>query len=391
MARPLGFSNQYGLGLRRDLATRLGIATLSDLARHPELRLGVSEELLSRSDGWPALARAYGLAPRSLRALDHDVAYRALGQGELDVVDVYTTDAELEAYGLVVVQDDRGLFARYDAVFLYRQAAARAWPSLPWVLDSFAGALPAEAMIALNRQAKLDHVDEGRLANQWLSSHPWSGHCARGWVRESRWRALARNTRDHVLLVALSLTAAIALSIPLGILCARNRTLGRLVLALGGLLQTIPSLALLVFMIPLVGIGPAPAIFALFLYSLLPIVRATYTGLRGLPPALMESAQALGLPRLARLCRIELPMASRSILSGVKTAAVINVGTATLGAIVGAGGYGQPILSGVRLASSRLILEGAVPAAVMALAVEGLFTLAELVIIPRGLRLPPRS
>ena len=165
--------------------------------------------------------------------------------------------------------------------------------------------------------------------------------------------------------------AAIAVSIPLGVIAARRPRLGPLILTTTGVIQTIPSLALLVFMIPWLGIGAKPALVALFLYSLLPIVRNTATGLRDIPVSLRESAEALGLPATARLLRIELPMASRSILAGIKTAAVINVGTATIGALIGAGGFGQPILTGIRRDDLSMILfEGAIPAALLALAVQ---------------------
>ncbi|MGD2113086.1 MAG: ABC transporter permease, partial [Gammaproteobacteria bacterium] len=150
-------------------------------------------------------------------------------------------------------------------------------------------------------------------------------------------------------------------------------------------------LALFVFMIPLLGIGGPPAIVALFLYSLLPIIRNTYAGLRDIPPAIIESAEALGLPARARLRLVELPLATRAILAGIKTAAVINVGTATLGALIGAGGYGQPILTGIRLDDTALILQGAIPAAVLALLVQGLFELVERRLLPRGLRLGTES
>jgi osmoprotectant transport system permease protein len=140
-------------------------------------------------------------------------------------------------------------------------------------------------------------------------------------------------------------------------------------------------------MIPLLGIGSWPAIFALFLYSLLPIVRNTYAGLEGIPVHIKESAEVLGITPLARLRLIELPIASPSILAGIKTSAVINVGTATLGALIGAGGYGQPILTGIRLDNISLILQGAVPAAILALLVQGFFDLIERLFVPRGLKL----
>ncbi|HSO71022.1 MAG TPA: ABC transporter permease, partial [Thermodesulfobacteriota bacterium] len=196
-----------------------------------------------------------------------------------------------------------------------------------------------------------------------------------------------QRTKEHLYLVLVSLTAAILLAIPLGILAARRPRLGQVILSCTGIIQTIPSLALLVFMIPVLGIGAPPVIVALFLYSLLPIVRNTYTGLRSLPPEIIDSAQALGLPPGARLRLIELPLASREILAGIKTSAVINVGTATLGALIGAGGYGQPILTGIRLNDLGLILQGAVPAALLALLVQALFDGAEKILVPRGLRL----
>ncbi len=202
---------------------------------------------------------------------------------------------------------------------------------------------------------------------------------------------LLLRTREHLLLVGVSLVASIIVAIPLGILAFLWPQAGRIILAVVAVIYTIPSLALLVFMIPLLGIGTLPAIIALFLYGLLPIVRNTHAGLSGIGPGLRESAIVLGLSPPARLLKIELPLASPSILAGIKTAAVINVGTATIGALIGAGGYGQPILTGIRLADNRLILLGAVPAAVLALMIQGGFGLLEKYVVPRGLRIKPRG
>jgi osmoprotectant transport system permease protein len=188
-------------------------------------------------------------------------------------------------------------------------------------------------------------------------------------------------------MVSISLLAAILISIPLGVIAAKTARTGQIIIGMVGIIQTIPSLALLVFMIPLLGIGGPPAIVALFLYSLLPIVRNTFTGLRDIPSEVCESAEALGLPAAARLRLVEMPMASRAIFAGIKTSAVINVGTATLGALIGAGGYGQPILTGIRLDNTGLILQGAVPAALLALGVQGVFELTEKIFVPKGLRL----
>lgn len=385
MSRGLGFQDTYAVGMRRDRAEALGIRTLSDLAGHPGLRLGFSHEFLDREDGWAALRRAYGLAERA-RGLDHDLAYRAVASGELDATDLYSTDPEILAYHLRVLEDDRHAFPEYQAVLLYRSDLAARAPAALASMLRLEGRLSAARMVELNALAQLDHVAEALVAAGFLRRELGVRPQARVEGRAAR---VLRRTLEHLGLVGLSLAAAALLGVPLGVAAFRHPRLGQLLLGVVGVVQTIPSLALLVALIPLVGIGAWPALMALFLYSLLPIVRNTQAGLTGIAPELQESALALGLPPGARLRLVELPLASPSILAGVQTAAVIGVGTATLGALVGAGGYGQPILAGIRLADPALILEGAVPAAVLALAVQGGFSLLARVLVPRGLRLPP--
>lgn len=379
----LGFEDTYAIGMRRDLAARLGIARVSDLARHPELRLGFTSEFMERKDGWPALRDRYRLPQRDVRGLAHDLAYPALAAGEIDATDLYSTDAELRRYDLRVLDDDRRAFPEYRAVFLYRLDLGARAPAALAALRRLQGRISAAEMIGLNARVKLDGVTPEAAAAGFLADA--LGVAARVRTEGRAARILAR-TREHLALVAIALAGAIAVGVPLGVLAARRRRLGRLLLAAVGVIQTVPSLALLVFMIPLLGIGAGPAVAALFLYALLPIVRNTHAGLTGLSPALADSALAAGLPAGARLRLVELPLAAPAILAGVKTSAVIAVGTATLGALAGAGGYGQPILTGIRLASVPLILEGAVPAAALALLVEALFDLLERVLVPRGLR-----
>jgi len=376
----LGFENTYAIAMRRDRAEALGIAALSDLRDHPGLELVFSNEFLSREDGWPLLRGRYRLPQTNARGMEHELAYRAIGAGAIDATDVYTTDANIPAYGLTVLRDDLKVFPEYQAVILYRldlPAGAIA------ALTRLEGRIDVARMQAMNAGVTLHGKTEPAVAAAFLQQSSGTAPPADG-----LWRRLARTTAEHLTLVAISLGAAIIFAIPLGILAFRRPRVGQAVLAAAGIAQTIPSLALFVFMIPLVGIGGPPALIALFLYSLLPIIRNTHAGLSGIPAPLRESAEALGLPRGTVLRRIELPLAARSIMAGIKTAAVINVGTATLGALIGAGGYGQPILTGIRLADTGLILEGAVPAALLALATQGLFELAERRLVPRGLRLP---
>jgi len=383
ITRSLGFEDKYALGVRRDVAARLGLSRISDLASRPELRLGFTNEFMDRADGWPALRARYRLPHRNVRGLDHDLAYRALGEGAIDVTDVYTTDPEIRRLDLVLLEDDRGAFPEYHAVFVHREDLARRAPAALEAVRRLEGRIAPAEMIAMNARAQLERAPPEEVAAGFLETA--LGVSPRFSVETAPARVL-RRTGEHLALVVTALVAAIAAAVPLGVLAARRRRAGRAILGAAGVVQTVPSLALLVFMIPLLGIGAGPAIAALFLYGLLPIVRNTHAGLTGIAPELRESAEALGLPSGARLRLIELPLAAPSILAGVKTSAVITVGTATLGALVGAGGYGQPILTGIRLASVPLILEGAIPAALLALAVEGVFDLAERVLVPRGLR-----
>lgn len=387
MSRSLGFDDTYALGMMPETAARLDIRTISDLARHPTLRFGFSNEFLNRSDGWPALRAAYDMRAE-VRGLDHDVAYQALAGGAIDVVDLYTTDAEIGYYGIRVLEDDRHHFPEYRAVLLYRSDIEERAPDALRAMLGLEGRIDTATMIALNRAAKTDRRPEGEIAAQFLASRFGVVDLRRTDGLASR---ILQRTLEHLALTFLSLAAAILVAVPLGIVAARRPRIGQAILAAVGIAQTIPSLALLVFMIPLLGIGGPPAIAALFLYSLLPIVRNTASGLLDIPPSIANSAVALGLSPIRRLRRVELPMASPSILAGIKTAAVINVGTATLGALIGAGGYGQPILAGIRLNNFALILEGAVPAALLALAVQALFEWAERRLVPRGLRLKPNA
>ena len=384
MSQALGFNNTYAIGVRKELAERLGLRSISDLKDHPGLVLGFGNEFMDRADGWPGLQRHYDLPHRNVRGLDHDLAYRGIAAGSLQVTDLYTTDAEIAYYQLRALDDDLNYFPVYNAVIVYRAELEQRAPEVVALFERLAGRIDAATMSALNARVKLDGESESAVAADFLAG-------TFGWQLSHReqtpWQRLWANSLDHLLLVGISLSSAILLAIPLGVLAARRPRLGQVVLGAAGILQTIPSLALFVFMIPLLGIGGPPAIVALFLYSLLPIIRNTYAGLKDIAPAIRESAQALGLPSGARLRIVELPLATRSILAGIKTSAVINVGTATLGALIGAGGYGQPILTGIRLDDMGLILEGAIPAAALALLVQGLFEVIERALLPRGLRI----
>ena len=370
----LGFSNSYALGVRLDLAERLQLRRISDLAAHPALRAGFSHEFLGRSDGWPGLRAAYRL-PQSPRGLDHGLAYEALAAGEIDLIDLYATDAKIERYAIVVLQDDRAFFPPYDAVLLYRAQAARRLPEAFSKLQSLEGRIDGATMVKLNARAELDKRAFADVAREFLGAAPAA---RRSFADALFGPDFARLLAEHLGLVFGSLALGAAVGIPLGIVAARSRWVAQPVLMATGVVQTIPSLALLAFLIPLTGtIGVWPALIALFLYALLPITRNTHAGLAQVPYGLIQAATALGLRGKQILVSIELPLASRTIMAGVKTSAVINVGTATIAAFIGAGGFGERIAQGLALNDHAVLLSGALPAALLALGVHAVFELAE--------------
>ncbi len=379
MSTDLGFNNTYALVMRRTEAEKLGIRTITDLRRHAALKVGLTHEFLDRRDGWRPLMAAYGLTMPNVSGIDHAIGYAALANGSIDVKDAYSTDAKIAENDLVVLRDDLHFFPEYKAVFLYRLSLD---PRAVEALNHF-GDIDEAKMTALNATAERtkNYADAASL---YVNAAP-DGIAPRSQLVHN----LARWIGRHLELAGISLLLSILIGLPLGIAASRGGALGQGILAIVGMIQTIPSLALLALLVPVpfLGISAMTAIVALFLYGLLPIVRNTATGLQDIPPALRDSAIALGLEPFARLRKIYLPLASRTILAGIKTSAVINIGTATLAALIGAGGLGEPILSGLNLNDNATILEGAIPAALLALLVQGLFDLLDRVLIPRGLRL----
>ncbi len=377
---PLGFNNTYALGVREELAQRLGLKSITDLAAHPELRLGLSQEFIARKDGWPGLAQAYGLASFAPTGLDHGLAYEALAGGRVDVIDTYSTDAKIARYRIRLLADDRGYFPRYDTLLLHRADAPQRFPRQWQALRALQGTVDERSMIAMNAAAETEGRSFAQAAALYFQAPGVRTANApqRGFFEVLFAPDLYRLTREHLLLVFGSLAASIAAGVPLGVAAARKPRLAQPIFALVGVVQTIPSLALLAFLIALMGsIGTLPAAIALFLYALLPIVRNTHTGMLGVGDGLRQAALALGLSRRDQLLAIELPLARPAILAGIKTSAVINVGTATIAAFIGAGGYGERIAAGLAVNDNLMLLAGAVPAAALALLIQGLFELIE--------------
>lgn len=376
---PLGFNNTYALAVREDVAQQRGLRRISDLSHHADLRLGLSQEFLGRRDGWPGLREAYGLPFPSPRGIDHGLAYVALATGQVDVIDVYTTDAKLARYRLRLLEDDRHYFPAYEAVLVYRLDLPERFPKAWRALQSLAGTIPEPTMIRLNAEAELQGKRFTEVAAGFLDGAAAASPAgSRGLLEVLAGPDLVRLTLEHALLVFASLAVSVAIGVPLGVGANRAPRFAAVVLGAVGVIQTIPALALLAFLIAaLQRIGVAPALVALVLYGLLPIVRNTYAGLQEVPPGVKQAAAALGLSEALRLRLIELPLAGRSILAGIKTSAVINVGTATIAAFIGAGGYGERIVAGLALNDRVMLLAGAIPAAAFALLVQGLFDALE--------------
>lgn len=399
VAVPLGFNDGYALAMRANQAKEKGISTLSALAAHPELKLGLSNEFIGRSDGWRGLAKRYGL-PQTPQGLDHGLAYDAIGAKQVDVIDIYTTDAKIESLGLQVLVDDQSYFPRYDAVLLYRLDVPTRYPREWASLQALGGRIDEAKMIAMNARAELQGVAFDVIARDQLAAlaHTRSATATatpntatnatttsvapdpaqRGFWAKLVAPDLARLARQHLLLVGISVGLATLLGVPIAVLVYRHPRLAAVVLGSSGLLQTVPSIALLAILISLLGaIGTVPALIALTLYSLLPIMRNTATGLGQVPLGMRMAAQSLGMSDWQKLRHVELPLALPTIVAGVRTATAIAIGTATIAAFVGAGGFGERIVTGLALNDRSLLLAGALPAALLAFASEALFELLE--------------
>ncbi|HSA54437.1 MAG TPA: glycine betaine ABC transporter substrate-binding protein [Gemmatimonadaceae bacterium] len=396
---PLGFENTYAIAVRRQAAESLGLRTLTDLARAgPRLRAGFTPDFTGRPDGLPGLARAYGLRLAEVRSLLPAVKYQALAAGEVDVIDGYSTDGLIARYDLTVLEDDREFFPPYEAAALAGARLQARDPAAVAALTELSGRLDVAAMRAWNEKIEVRgeavaDVARGALRALGLNGTDTVARAAADPTRRASLLSYLLERRDdilamtgrHLVLAGGSLLVAVLIAVPLGVALERVPRGAETVIRAAGVLQTIPGIALLAFMIPALGIGVGPALVALVLYSLYPILRNTLTGVRGADPAAVAAATSLGMTPGQVLRLVRLPLAAPVIMAGVRTAAVINVGTATLAAFIGAGGLGDPIVAGLALADTRMILSGAIPAAILAVLVDGLLALTGRLVRPGGL------
>ncbi len=392
---PLGFNNTYALGMTRARAAELNLQTVGDLQKATHLKGGFSPEFLASPYGLPGVQKAYGFTLAQTTSLEHSVAYDALTAGAIDVTDLYTTDARIARLDLVALEDNRQFFVAYLGLALVKKEFVRDYPRSWAALQRLAGTMPQQRMVALNAQVELEHQPVAQVARTFLQQAlpdlVTASQVGTVAARTTTRPPLGSLTLEHLWLVLVSLLMSVGLGIPLGILGSRSPALGQLVVGVAGVIQTLPTVALLVVLIPFTGIGAWPALLALFLYGLFPVVRGTIVGLAGVDARLLEVSYVMGMTRRDRLWRVEVPLASPAILNGIKLTAVTNVGTATLAALIGGGGYGSLIIQGLGLNDMTLVMWGAVPSALMALAVHALGEALDRVLLPRGLRAAPPS
>ena len=397
---PLGFENAYEIAVPRSLAEAEGLRRISDLAPLAgRLRAGFGYEFAERADGLPGLESVYGLRFAEVRRLQQAIKYQAAGAGRVEVLDVYTTDGRLLVHDLTVLEDDRGLFPPYEAVALVRGGALANHPQAGAALALLTHAFDETTMRALNLRLQEGGESESRVATAALAelglveaaaelgAEPGAATRRRSlppylWAERAQ---LTRRLLEHLGLASLALGLGALVGVPAGLALERHRRLAEPIIRLVGTSQTIPSIALLAFMIPLLGVGALPAIVALWVYSLYPIVRNTFSGVRDADPEAVAAAGALGMTEGQILRSIRLPLAAPTIMAGVRTAGILTVGTATLAAFIGAGGLGEPIVTGLQLADTTLILSGALPAALLAVAVDFGLGRLERAVRPPGL------
>jgi len=396
---PFGFANSYALAMDAHRAEDLGVRSISDLVPFEDrLEAGVSHEFLNREDGYPGLAEVYGLDIDDLRGMEHGLAYEAIRTGRIDVVDTWTTDGKLLRYDIRILEDDSAFFPPYDAAPIIRGETLDRMPGLRPLLNRLAFRIDDGRMRELNYRVEEEGGTFEEVARSFLRDEGLIEAGPSRAVRPERedgfisflWTRRGETLRlvlEHLWLTGMAVLLAIVTAVPLGIWLTRRLSLAPAIVGATGVIQTVPSLALLAFMIPVpgLGLGARSAIAALFLYALLPILRNTYTGIREVDTDLIEAARGMGLDGRQILMRIELPLATRTIMAGVRTSTVISIGVATLAAFIGAGGLGDPIVTGLQLNDIRLILSGAIPAALLAILVDWLLGRLERSLVPKGL------
>ncbi len=377
-----GLNNTYAIAVRNDDPRVEGITSISDLAKvSGQLKLGAELEFLDRPDGYQNLAREYGLKfkKENISNLDAGLMYQAIEQGQVDVISALATDGRNKSFNLRILEDDRFFFPPYYAAPLVREETIQEHPELRTVLEELSGKLDDKTITAMNFQVDAEGKTPADVSREFLvKSGLVKGKYAQTSSSQKGFLHYFWSEKDylftlfwqHLYLTLFGLFIALIIGVPSGIILTRKPEIANYVFGVVNTIQTIPSLALLGFLIPLLGIGQTPAIIALSLYALLPVVRNTYVGIQEVNPILKDAVRGIGLTDMQILRTVEIPLALPTMLAGIRIATVLLVGTATLTSLVGAGGFGEPIFRGIASVQTNTILLGTIPTALMAILLD---------------------
>ncbi len=394
----LGFNNTYAIAVRENDPRFKEIKTISDIIPIAnKLRFVAAHESMERKDGYKAFKEFYKIPfdDNKAKGVDSGLMYSAIRDDHADMIMSYSTDGRIKAYNLKILEDDKKFFPPYYAAFLVKEKTLEDHPALVEIFELFDDFISEEEMIEMNDLVDRAKREPKNIAHNFLvqkgiiKGKIKKPQLSKGFIAYtlSKKNYLLKITKEHLLLSFGALFLALLVSIPTGVALTRFPKLSKLVFPIINTVQTIPSLALLGFLIPLMGIGYLPAVIALFLYSLLPLIRNTYSGIEGVNSNYIEASRGLGLTPMQILFKVEIPLAMPIILAGVRTASVIVIGTATLAALVGAGGLGEPIFRGVATVNGNLILLGAIPSAILAIVVDKFWEVLEKKLVSPGIRL----
>lgn len=363
ISNPLGFNNTYALAVRPEWAKENNVKKISDLQHLKNIKAAFTPEFTSREENWPRLKSTYNFNQFIVNEMDHQLAYQAVYNKKVDVMEAYSTDAKLKEYQLQLLLDDKNYFPNYQAVIMTTLSWVQKNPDAWAALQELAGTIPEEKMIELNSMADLEKKNFPTIAREFL-------HLVKQSEARQKIKELWLISIEHLNLVFIPVFMAILLGIPFGYVAYKFPLLHTPLASLTTILQTIPSLALLTLLIPLTGIGTISAMIVLFIYALLPIFLNSFEGFTAISPQMHLSASTLRLKSWFKFRWIELPLAMPQIFTGIQTALITTVATATLAALIGAGGYGKKIIAGLAVNDLKIVLAGSIPCAMMAIIMQ---------------------
>ncbi|MCZ0932030.1 MAG: ABC transporter permease subunit, partial [Oligoflexia bacterium] len=353
-------------------------------------------EFVERKDGFSNFVKKYqlGFQKDKIWTMNQGLMYSALKNKKMDMIMAYSTDGRIKAFDLKTLKDDKHFFPAYEVAYLTRSSLLTQYPKIKKAFKDLEGNITEKEMIFLNNQVDQLKYDSSQTARNFLIKKNLLEDNIQN-LKQQSWLDYYISKKDyffkifyeHLLLIFVSLFFALLTAIPIGLWASYSVRVEKIVFLIVNTLQTVPSLALLALFIPFLGIGFLPAVVTLFIYSLLPVIRNTFEGIKNIDRVFISAGAGIGLNSRQILRYVQIPLALPMILAGVRTSAVIVVGTATLAAFIGAGGLGDPIFRGIATLNSKLIFLGAVPACLLAVFIDRLLAFLEVVIIPKGLKL----